>query len=336
MKRLVIRASVGVLAAGAMALGGASLPAEAATAGVVTVVNGKVVSYSSAWTRVHNVVFTRSGRTITVDDTTAVKAGSGCKPVSGDSTKVRCTTKTNPTAVRVYLGRYNDSVVNRTDLSLFAYGAAGNDRLTGGPRRDVFRGDDGNDAIWGLGGGDEIWGDHGADALSGGDGNDVILGWDGNDRLLGGNGHDELLGDNGNDIEDGGPGNDYLNQNGEPIGSDADSLIGGAGIDAVHYDLRSRAVTADADAVRGDDGRTGERDTIGTSVEEIYGGSGNDRLLGTPRPDFLDGGPGNDAIAGGSGNDWLTGGPGRDYVNGAAGTDSCSVEKSDTVLSCEY
>jgi Ca2+-binding RTX toxin-like protein len=319
-----------LVTAGATALAG---PAEAVDVGRVTVVNGKVVSYETTSYKVHNVVFTRSGRTVTVDDTTALKPGSGCTAV--DSTKVRCTTKVDPTAVRVYLGELNDAVVNRTDLSLFAYGGYGNDRMTGGPRRDVFRGGDGNDAIWGLGGNDEIWGDTGADALSGGDGDDALLGWEGNDRLLGGNGHDELYGFDGNDIEDGGPGNDFLNQTTVPIGSDADSLIGGAGIDAVHYDFRDRPVTADADAVRGDDGQAGEHDTIGTSVEEIYGGYGNDRLLGTPRPDSLDGGPGNDVIAGSTGNDWLTGGPGRDYVNGAGGTDTCSVETSDTVLSCE-
>ena len=110
-------------------------------------------------------------------------------------------------------------------------------------------------------------------------------------------------------------------------GTDAHSFIGGDGSDIALYWHRSKAVTADADAVKGDDGAAGEKDTIGASVEGITGGFGKDRLIGTPRADHLIGGPGNDVIAGGAGNDVLEGLGGSDYLNGAAGDDQLQGDK---------
>jgi Ca2+-binding RTX toxin-like protein len=332
---IALRATLGLLTLGAV--GVVAVPAEAATyVGTVAVERSTIVAYvAQLGTAKHNVSITRSGRTVTVDDSVQVKAGAGCSSVSGDKTKVRCTLKADPNWLRIVLGGYNDVLVNRTDLSMTANGGAGNDRITGGPKRDIIDGNAGADAVWGLGGNDSISDPDGANALSGGDGNDIIGGGWGNDRLLGGNGDDELNGFLGNDIEDGGPGNDHFYQDLDPDRSDADSIVGGAGDDLVHYEARNKNITADADAVRGDDGQAGEHDSIGASVEGIWSGNGNDRLIGGPGNDNLQSGYGNDVLGGSGGNDILFGGPGRDYVNGAAGSDTCEKDSGDTILGCE-
>jgi Ca2+-binding RTX toxin-like protein len=56
--------------------------------------------------------------------------------------------------------------------------------------------------------------------------------------------------------------------------------------------------------------------------EVIYGGGGNDTIIGTPRADTIHGGPGNDSIHGGDGNDYINADCGRDKVFGDAGDDT--------------
>ncbi|MCY1142514.1 calcium-binding protein [Actinoplanes sp. Pm04-4] len=321
LTRKTRRITAATLGVGVAAVAWVALPAEAATAGTADVTQSTIVRYRSALKQTHNVVITRSGRTVTIDDVVAITPGSGCAAVSGDKTKVRCTPGKNPTWLLVNLGEYNDVLVNKADISMTAYGDLGNDRITGGSKRDVLKPEEGNDTVSGLGGNDEIDGSNGNDTLSGGDGDDVLMGWFGNDRLSGGNGNDQLYGFEGNDIEDGGAGIDYLGQDTDPTGSDADALYGGPGQDTVWYGHRSKGVVADADGVKGDDGRPGEKDSIGTSIEVIQGGSGPDRLMGTARADFLYGGPGNDTIGGLGGNDTLEGEAGKDYLSGSTGND---------------
>lgn len=335
IRKTHLRATLVLLTGGAVTA--IALPAQAAPVGTVSVVTTNVVVYTAATGKANNVVVTRSGNTITVDDVHGLRAGAGCAAVPGDSTKIQCTPGVAPIWVRVDLQDGNDILVNRTDLGMTAWGRAGHDRITGGVRGESLQPGDGNDAVWGLGGNDNIVGGSGADALSGGDGDDRLTAGAGNDRLLGGDGADTLIGEAGNDLEDGGPGDDEFYQNVEyAAGTDADAFIGGAGLDALAYFQRLRGVAADADAVRGDDGAAGERDMIGTSVEGIFGGYGNDRLIGTPRDDLLFGGPGNDVVAASSGDDYLTGDAGVDYLNGAAGTDYCTQESAgETVLNCE-
>jgi hypothetical protein len=59
----------------------------------------------------------------------------------------------------------------------------------------------------------------------------------------------------------------------------------------------------DLGGAAGDDGETGEGDTVGADFEGILGGSGNDVLTGGPGDDLLDGGPGADQMNGGGGDD---------------------------------
>jgi Ca2+-binding RTX toxin-like protein len=59
----------------------------------------------------------------------------------------------------------------------------------------------------------------------------------------------------------------------------------------------------------------------GGGNDTIIGGSGNDQLFGLAGNDTLIGGGGNDLLFGGAGNDTLTGGAGNDQVFGQAGDD---------------
>lgn len=177
---------------------------------------------------------------------------------------------------------------------------------------------------------------------------------------FGGNGLDRLSGEAGNDVENGGAGDDAFEQIVEesPKVTDADRFIGGPGRDEMLYLMRSRGIVADADGATGDDGYPGERDSIGADIEAIWGGNGNDRLLGTSRDDFLSGGYGNDTLLGYGGADTLFGDLGADLISGGAGDDSlyasdgtkdrvdgganatatgdtCQLDRADISASCE-
>ncbi|GAB2582039.1 hypothetical protein Aab01nite_59280 [Paractinoplanes abujensis] len=332
--KIAVRAGTGLLGAAAVAgIAWIAIPAEAATTGVVAKTSGNVVVYTAAAGKANTVVLTRNGATITVDDVHGLKAGSGCAAVKGDTTKVTCA---GAGWIRADLGDGNDTLTNNSGLGMTAWGRAGNDMITGGPLKDDVHGGAGNDAIWGLGGNDILRGEAGTDAVSGGDGIDWLSDGTGNDKVFGGAGDDTIVNDQGNDIVDAGAGNDLMTPSGDfAAGTDRDSFIGGPGIDLVDYFKRAKAVTADADGAAGDDGSTGEGDTISGTVEGIGGGKGNDRLLGTSRDEGFFGGPGNDQIAAGAGDDYLEGEDGRDSLNGAGGVDACVPEASDTLLNCE-
>ncbi|MBB2940952.1 Ca2+-binding RTX toxin-like protein [Actinoplanes lutulentus] len=291
-----------VIGAVAVVLLTSASPAHAATTRVASV-SGTTVTYKAAAGKQNKVVITRSGRTVTIDDRVAITAGKGCKKVKGDKTKVRCTPAKAPTRVKIYTYDRSDSIVNRSDLSMTATGGTAADTVHGGPRGDVLRGETGNDKLYGHGGADTLEGRTGNDLLDGGPGNDRLDGFVGNDRVYGGAGDDEMR----SSAVLGGPDNDVFS--------------GGAGVDSVNYFLYTRGIDADADGTSGDDGQSGEKDTIRTDVEGIVGGSGNDRLYGTSRNDHLFGGPGNDRLQGGAGNDSLHGYEGSDVLDGGAGND---------------
>ncbi|BEL10929.1 hypothetical protein Q0Z83_091200 [Actinoplanes sichuanensis] len=299
-------------------------PADAATTRVASVVDGTKVQYKAAAGKQNSVLLTRSGNTITIDDRVAITAGKGCKAVKGDKTKVRCTTAKPPTRVRVYTYDRNDTVVNRTGLGMTANGGTGNDKIYGGPGADLLYGDTGADQLFGNGGRDYLNGDEGNDRLWGGDGDDNLSGDRGNDALAGGNGHDSLFGMDGNDREYGGAGADKFWQTYDPDLPDADLFVGGPDEDEVVYIARERAVAADNDGVKGDDGGRGEGDTISTDVENLQGGDGNDWLAGNSARNVLYGSRGDDVLVGGGGNDALIGNEGRDRLWGGAGDDGLS------------
>jgi Ca2+-binding RTX toxin-like protein len=302
-------------------------PAGAVTSRVASVVDTTKVQYKAANGKQNSVVMTRSGNTITIDDRVAITPGKGCKPVRGDKTKVTCTTTKAPTRVRVYTYDRDDTVLNRTGLGMTADGGTGNDRIHGGPRADMLRGGAGTDHLYGYGGADGLYGDDGGDRLYGGDGDDWVEGGRGKDALAGEKGNDTLLGMEGDDREYGGPGVDKFHQQQESSGSDADLFVGGADEDEVIYITRSRAVRADNDGAKGDDGAKGEHDSIGTDVETIVGGEGDDWLSGNSSRTVLFGWGGDDVLIGGGGDDALIGGSGRDRLYGGPGDDGLSGDE---------
>ncbi len=201
-----------------------------------------------------------------------------------------------------------------------------------------------------------IVGSFGNDLLIGNDTNQTLNGGGGDDTLMGMGGDDSLEGDllndgfGGNDVLDGGDGNDTLN--GGEDETDADVFIGGAGIDTADYSRRGNAVRLSLDGVANDGAPfgNGEDDNIGTDVENLIGGSGNDTLTGSARAnvlmgsvgqdlingaggnDTIDGGAGNDTQLGDGGNDLLLASPGADVLNGGSGIDTADYSARTTAL----
>jgi Ca2+-binding RTX toxin-like protein len=151
-------------------------------------------------------------------------------------------------------------------------------------------------------------------ALDAGPGDDVIIGGPGRDDLVGAAGDDELSGGAGPDSLQGGEG--------------ADALAGGAGRDFATYFDHGAPVVVTIDDLA-DDGAAGERDNVHTDVENLQGGSGDDRLIGSSAKNVIIGGEdGDDDLIGGDGDDRLdasfrshgrlVGGPGRDTLTPAS------------------
>ena len=161
-----------------------------------------------------------------------------------------------------------------------------------------------------------------------GDGDDVLHpagfhlvragGGAGNDRLMRGTWDDVLDGGGGTDELRGGDGSDVL-RDGDRIHAttgetlDADILDGGDGQDWVSYEQRREGVTVDL-SDPGPDG-AGERDLL-SSIENVHGGRGNDRLTGDDGPNVFDDEGGNYNVFFGRGGD--------DYfLSAAAGPVDC-------------
>ncbi|MEU4424258.1 calcium-binding protein [Actinoplanes sp. NPDC024001] len=298
-------------------------PAQAASSGVASVVGSKVVQFKAGAGKTNRVVITRSGKTITIDDTVALKPGKGCKKVN--KTKVKCTTKSAPTGVRVYLGARNDSVTNRSGVALTAYGSSGNDRLVGGSAADYLSGQSGKDSIWGGAGNDRIEagsaadsvrGESGNDRINSGTGADWIAGGTGNDSINASDGNDAVYGEAGDDKVWGGDGNDriYLGDGADfGIGEDAyqtsghDLIEGGAGND----NLNGGGIAVDGERIA-DFGN-----------DTLRGGDGNDNIEGFQGNDRIEGGAGNDHLAGDFTNfDPAQPHVGADVILGGSGVDS--------------
>ena len=180
----------------------------------------------------------------------------------------------------------------------------------------MFHGEDGDDTLSGP----SLEGGPGDDVLtieregvggtaSGGPGDDRLTGTDFDDFLSGGPGADELRA---------GGGFDQLHDDG---GHDPDVYVGGEGVDGISYGSREDGITVDllAEFARS----SGEEDRL-EGVENAFGGSGPDVLLGTDGPGTLDGGRGNDVIDGRGGRDAVFGNAGDDRVAGGAGPDDVS------------
>jgi len=167
-------------------------------------------------------------------------------------------------------------------------------------------------------------GSAGGDFLNGTSGPDVIVGLGGNDILLGGGGDDVICGGPGNDKIEGGPGDD--------------SIDGGEGIDTIDYSASSGPVTVDLGAGSGTDpDGTDALDAVenvfGSSFDDVLvGDSGPNRLYGFDGDDHLSGKSGKDRLYGADGDDTLDGGSSKDRLYGGSGHDELSGGSNDDTL----
>ena len=204
----------------------------------------------------------------------------------------------------IFGGPGGDVLDARGAPAVTIYGDEGSDRVIGGPGRDHLVGDmccggpnEGADTILGGGGDDNLYGGGKGDVLNGGEGDDYLGSDDGDDSLIGGPGDDgtDSGSIDGADEYRPGPGNDYLT-----------------------YEGRADRVTVSQDG-KPNDGRKTEKDNIYPGLERIYGGDGNDLLVGNDGYNRIDGNGGNDTIKGLGGEDDLDGDVGHDTVSGGDG-----------------
>lgn len=166
----------------------------------------------------------------------------------------------------------------------------------------------------------------------------TVYGSEGNDTLQGGDGDDTL---------NGGIGNDTFKTASAFDG--ADVYVGGPDNDTMDYSARLGAVVVDLDGVNDDGDATynsnaGELDNVGSDVENIVGGAGNDTLTGSNKSNSIKGGGGADTISGGpagspcSGDvDVLEGGAGDDKFDmGSAADCADSVSGGDGKDTVDY
>jgi Ca2+-binding RTX toxin-like protein len=241
----------------------------------------------------------------------------------------------------------------------YVNGTNGPDEIDGGAGNDTIFGGGGPDPLFGGLGDDIMDGGDGNDFLVGGEGNDTLIGGAGLNLLQGDIGDDTYVIDNEGSriigLDDGidtvatslatfdlattgsenlvytGVG-DFLgfgNLNNNRIvsgggddtldgGGGDDTLDGGYGTDAASYAGTQEDLWVDL-TVGNATGADAGVDTL-ISIESIYGGRGQDVLLGSASANTLAGGSGDDTLDGGAGGDTLDGGTGNDTVTYASAT----------------
>jgi Ca2+-binding RTX toxin-like protein len=245
--------------------------------------------------------------------------------------------------------RYNKDLNNPAHQS--EYNALFNDVIDLGEGRDIAHGEMGNDVVSGAGGNDFLFGDrtynsgiwtglpdnqfHALSAKY--HGNDVIDGGSGNDEIIGGGGDDVLIG--GDEVASGNTANDVI------YGDLGVGIYDKANINKGETDiLASQTEWYGKDLIFGG---AGNDLLVGEGGDDrINGGADNDTIYGDWREeqgiyqylinqhggnDTLDGGDGSDWIFGGGGNDSLTGGAGNNNLEGGYGDDTYIVGEDHTV-----
>ena len=135
--------------------------------------------------------------------------------------------------------------------------------------------------ITGTAGDDVLEGTAGADVIFAAQGDDIIFGFGGDDIICAGQGNDIVMGGQGFDVIFGAQGNDVL---------------------------------------FAADGST-EADRADTAGSRMFGGAGNDLIVGSNRWDRMQGGLGVDNLQGFEGRDWMRAGGDNDFVDGGGGID---------------
>jgi Ca2+-binding RTX toxin-like protein len=161
--------------------------------------------------------------------------------------------------------------------------------INGTNRNDVLEGTDSRDTIRGRGGNDRIWG---------GSGNDNIYAWYGNNYVSGGEGRDTIYATGGPN-RPGGPASDDYNRLYGYGGNDrfivrqaGATIYGGAGNDIV-----DAVVDAGFGGFKIYTGAGKDYVKLGDNQADVFGGDGNDRLLGGVEAYHK--------LFGEGGNDWI-------------------------------
>ena len=232
----------------------------------------------------------------------------------------------------VYGGDGNDyiaSTVTRDDIQASVQavivGGAGDDIIYGSSTTgiEILVGEAGDDRIFGRGGDDLVYGGDGDDTIYGQAGVDILVGGGGGDVLRGGADIDFLFGGEPNELPD--PEGASLEPDGDDRlfgGAGDDNLVGGLGADFLRGGPDNDILVAnDAQPLDAFDATTpvGSEDTAGS---QLFGGAGDDILVGSDHADELRGGRDNDTLWGFEGDDFLSGGRGSDLLIGGAGGDS--------------
>lgn len=252
-----------------------------------------------------------------------------------------------------------DDTLTATSVSDL-FGGLGNDKLTGSYSSDRLFGESGNDTLFGMEGNDLLVGGAGNDTLSGGADGDMLEGGSGNDILNGGTGNDQLIGGAGSDVFIAQRGSTYYYSSRvidfslaeqdkldvRTLGiSDIDSLKrvveavdnqGGDVIKNWNNGYSTELVLTGVSVANLTttnlllNTSTANSNQFATDRSDLFGGLGNnrlvgssygDRLFGESGADTLEGGDGYDLLVGGSGNDSLFGGNGNDTLEGGIGDD---------------
>lgn len=295
-------------------------------------------------------------------DVIHVNTSNGIITVAINSTESRFPKK-QVAGIYINGGKGNDAISIERDWNIptTLFGSTGHDTLKGGAGKDLLDGGIGNDLLDGRTGADVLIGGAGFDkadysdrtaaiyaalgagpvsgqkgekddirldveAVKGGKGNDRLVGSSASNLLEGGDGNDLLWDNLGNDTLIGDDGNDTLEG-----GAGADTYRGDDGLDTVTYNRRRRNLFLSADGLP-NDGEVNEHDDIGSDIEIIIGGRGNDFIIGASGENQLYGGQGNDTLQGKGGNDLLDGGPGNDSLDGGSGNDVLLGSAGDDTL----
>jgi Ca2+-binding RTX toxin-like protein len=208
-------------------------------------------------------------------------------PGSGDSITVK-NTLDGDSADSVELYQFDDTTLSLDDIKSLYLGE-GASTLEGTANADSLKGTNEGDLINGLGGDDTLRGEGGDDTLIGAGGNDYLGGGVGADKLDGGSGNDTLVGNDGDDVLTGGDGTDHL------IGGlGADTLDGGTGYNIADYSSDTAGVYINL-VTNTFSGGEAEGDVL-INIPRVYGGSGDDTLIGSTDAYWLRGHGGDDIL----------------------------------------
>jgi Ca2+-binding RTX toxin-like protein len=233
-------------------------------------------------------------------------------------------------------------------------GQSGNDRINGGPSGDVLLPGEGNDTVVGGQGADFVSGANGNDIMNTGSGSDFLIGGAGDDRYLAGASLQDLISfeNSGAGVvvdlgiptaQNTNEGLDVITGAEGVIGSAYNDLLRGLNLPSEFGDLL--AGLEGTDQLLGFDGNDFiigglGSDRAGPAPGSLWGGLGNDIVVGDEPEAFLEG-SGDDDLFGDAGDDFLDGGgnvsgpPAGDVGNGGPHVQGDECTGLETASECE-